>query len=508
MDRREDYKKTIDIEDGRKKREDASTILRKKKREERYASKRRQATTEDMTHVDPATFTALMHALQEPGEKAAKAARLFRLALRANDDGTMPIQEVIDCGALPHLIRLASTAGVSQIDAGWALTNMCSRESRFVNMVVSAGGVEAFTAMVNTGGEAAAQGLWGLSNIAGESTDFRNHMIHSGIIDFIARIPITADTGVKILQNLSFLVSNLCRGRPRPPFDATLPIVPIIIALMGVDDTDTLTDALWAMSYYTDDESSNSRIGAALNQGVLPALGALINTQDSSALVRIITIIGNIVTGSHVQTQMVLDSNFLPFIHNCMQSGSRLVRKNAYWAISNISAGTHSQIQHIMDILPHMVQKFTEETHMIKCEMIWTIANCMTAGNIDQKQYTALHCMDTIGQSLTMSDPRINMTSLNALRMMLELDKRVDYANAVRQFLSQTSPHSSFALHFEASGGLDHLEALQEHVNQDVYALANKTIVDYFDCDDDEALPVNEYGNAVFTAGMDEGFNF
>ena len=68
--------------------------------------------------------------------------------------------------------------------------------------------------------------------------------------------------------------------------------------------------------------------------------------------------LGNIVTGSDFQTQVVLEANTLPTLAKLLTHPRMNIVKEAAWTISNITAGNHSQIQQVIDsnILPCLVE--------------------------------------------------------------------------------------------------------------------------------------------------------
>ena len=55
--------------------------------------------------------------------------------------------------------------------------------------------------------------------------------------------------------------------------------------------------------------------------------------------------VGNIVTGDDVQTQVIINSSALPCLLHLLSSPKESIRKEACWAISNITAGNREQIQ-------------------------------------------------------------------------------------------------------------------------------------------------------------------
>jgi importin subunit alpha-2 len=56
--------------------------------------------------------------------------------------------------------------------------------------------------------------------------------------------------------------------------------------------------------------------------------------------------VGNIVTGDDTQTQVVLNCGVLPTLNHLLTNATKdTIRKEACWAISNITAGNRDQIQ-------------------------------------------------------------------------------------------------------------------------------------------------------------------
>ena len=58
-----------------------------------------------------------------------------------------------------------------------------------------------------------------------------------------------------------------------------------------------------------------------------------------------IRFVGNITTGSDLQTQQIIDCGGLPKLRKLMKHNVQAIQREACWAMSNITAGTTDQKQ-------------------------------------------------------------------------------------------------------------------------------------------------------------------
>lgn len=67
--------------------------------------------------------------------------------------------------------------------------------------------------------------------------------------------------------------------------------------------------------------------------------------------------IGNIVTGTDEQTQIVIDSGALSVFPSLLSHHKNNIQKEAAWTMSNITAGRQDQIQRVIDhgLVPYLI---------------------------------------------------------------------------------------------------------------------------------------------------------
>lgn len=109
-------------------------------------------------------------------------------------------------------------------------------------------------------------------------------------------------------------------------------------------------------------------------------------------------IIGNIVSGEDLHTQLVLNLAVLPCLHALLLSTKISainaisifnisgLRKEACWTLSNILAGTPKQINHVIQagIIPSLVELIRAGPIDVRVEACFAVSNAAAAGDINQ----------------------------------------------------------------------------------------------------------------------------
>lgn len=513
--RKKIYKTGVDADEARRRREDNLVEIRKNKREDSLLKKRREGMMLQQqlplgAGLDgPQTAAAVEKRLEgipmmvqgvysDDPQAQLEATTQFRKLLSI--ERSPPIDEVIKAGVIPRFVEFLGRHDHPQLqfEAAWALTNVASGTSDHTRVVIEQGAVPIFVKLLTSASDdVREQAVWALGNVAGDSPNCRNLVLNYGALEpLLAQL--NENSKLSMLRNATWTLSNFCRGKPPTPFEQVKPALPILRQLIYLNDEEVLTDACWALSYLSD--GPNDKIQAVIEAGVCPRLVELLGHQSPTVLIPALRTVGNIVTGDDSQTQFIIESGVLPHLYNLLtQNHKKSIKKEACWTISNITAGNKLQIEAVVGagiILPlvHLLQNAEFD---IKKEAAWAISNATSGGSHEQIQYLVTQgCIKPLCDLLICPDPRIVTVCLEGLENILkvgEADKEMGLNSGV----------NLYAQIIEESDGLDKVENLQSHDNNEIYEKAVKILERYWAEEEEEQI-LQDGGND----NSQQAFNF
>lgn len=516
--RKKSYKTGVDADEARRRREDNLVEIRKNKREDSLLKKRREGLilqSQPVTEANASTEKKLesipsmvQGVLSDNRGLQLEATTQFRKLLSI--ERCPPIEEVIRAGVVPRFVEFLDRHDLPQLqfEAAWALTNIASGTSEHTRVVIEHGAVPKFVQLLGSASDdVREQAVWALGNVAGDSPSCRDLVLsHGALMPLLVRL--NEHSKLSMLRNATWTLSNFCRGKPPAPFDQVRPALAALQRLIFSSDEEVLTDACWALSYLSD--GTNDKIQAVIEAGVCPRLVELLFHSSTTVLVPALRTVGNIVTGDDTQTQCVIDNQGLPRLYQLLtQNYKKSIKKEACWTISNITAGSRSQIQAVIEanIIAPLVYLLQHAEFEVKKEAAWAISNATSGGTREQIQFLVNRgCIKPLCDLLVCPDPRIVTVCLEGLENILKIGEADKEAG--------NTTVNVYSEMIDECDGLDKIENLQSHDNNEIYEKAVKLLERYWVEEEDDEQNIPDGNNPEFNFGTShpsipsEGFKF
>ena len=133
-------------------------------------------------------------------------------------------------------------------------------------------------------------------------------------------------------------------------------------------------------------------------------------------------------------TEIVLQCGAVPHLKTLISHCNKEIQKEACWTLSNIAAGTVSQIQAVMDcgaIPPLVILASDPETdHEVRSEACWVVLNATSCGSDEQvEQLVADGCVNVLG--VLLKEASMVMMALEGLERVLQVEEAREKSRAL-----------------------------------------------------------------------------
>lgn len=176
------------------------------------------------------------------------------------------------------------------------------------------------------------------------------------------------------------------------------------------------------------------------------------------------------------------------------------------------TAGTKEQIQEVLNagLAGPLIYLLQNAEFDIKKEAAWAVSNATSGGTAEQiHALVQTGCIKPLCDLLAVQDVRIVTVALEGLENIL----KVGEAAAKAPGGGGQNPYAQLV---EDAEGLDKIEALQEHQNEELYEKAVAVLEAYFECEEGEdqnlapqaGAGAYAFGTGALPAAPGGAFNF
>lgn len=459
-----DFQRSGDPEEVKRRREETQVELRKQKRTEQ-AFKRR------IPHTSSTPLPPTLQELADLLDKVRRGIDLENAVVKVTEilgSENPPFSEMMNLGGVPLLIALLGRDDIVGEKAAWGLVNLSSGPVSITETIVSNQGVQALVAALNHSNPTLVDYCFNvLANIAGDSIPNRDLIISLGVTEkifSILKVPKGMDVGY--VDNITWLLSLLCRGQPSPPDSVITSAIAISTYLLSTAHSGIVSNGCWMLSHIT--ESAEPRwIDQVINLGITSRLIDLTQSPKDNERIPALRVIGNLLCGEDKHVQILLTLGLLDKLMILVSSRKKDIRKEVLWAFSNVTGGTKEQEKAVVmhSGFSLLVSAMADQDMEIRKEAVQCIGNLAKAPDQDSLSRLLAH---NVLESLilvlqTTPDPSILLIALEAVSRILRC---AGISSTVK------SPANDVSLRFEEAGGITAIETLQRHANILIYEKA------------------------------------
>jgi len=348
-------------------------------------------------------------------------------------NGSPPIDKVLATGVLPRLITFLDDSAPSllQFESCWCISNIASGTPEHTKQVFEHGVMGPLVRFLSpTSGaneDLKEQCVWAIGNLTGDEPTYRDEALYLGVVDYIVNLAQTTKS-VPVLKILSWTLSNLCRGKPPPPFHLVAPSLTVLETLVSHTDDEIATDSVWAISHLSSNTSPEVIQCIVDCPGLLKHMVSMMNHPVQGMMVPALRVVGNICSSiDAANTKLIIELGVLPIIKTLFSHPKKGVRKEAFWMASNIAVGSTAQIQQMIELSFYgpIVQRLGMEHEGVdvKREIAWTLSNTTHEATPEQLDYivTQYNTIPTILDTLyEHPEDKLTPVLLEALNNILE----------------------------------------------------------------------------------------
>ncbi|KYN28103.1 Importin subunit alpha-1 [Trachymyrmex cornetzi] len=379
------------------------------------------------------------------------------------------INDTID-DILPRCIKLLDNDIISLQFQIASLLAIISLDTFKQTHVITCEAISKLIKLLKSSPIVAEQAVRALGNIIEDKPYARDFALKYNALPLLADL-IKSDTSVSFMDNISWLLSNLCQRNIPLSVGLIRPVLPVFHCLFNIKNQYIISDICRTLSYLTD--GSNDNVQAIMETvGILPKLLECLTLRKETIVIPALRTVGNIVTiGDDAQKNAVISAGGLSRLGDVLRYylcvDEKYIVEEAFWAIFKIVDNT-DRIQSVIsaDLLPLLIEGLQFGNAQIIAT--WTVIALITGGTIQ-------HLIQLVQAGVLQAFCNL-LESNNNLNIINALIGKAEILHAAEKI----GQAEKLAIMIKKFGGLDKIENLQYHKNERVYAESLAIINVYF----------------------------
>ncbi|CAD8128509.1 unnamed protein product [Paramecium sonneborni] len=381
------------------------------------------------------------------------------------------IEMILQANVLIKISDIAKNNSVPLLkyEALWIICNIGCGTQKQIQKIIDNDGINIlFLALESEYDQIIELGVWALANISGDNIQFRDMLINKGIVQPLIRLAqIYMSGNFQTFKTIVWAISNLAKGKPTTTMYKKELILILTEIIMNIDqDDELLIDAIWGLSYLSEDDIY---FNLFIQTGVILKLSQLLHQQKQTLIIPSLRILGNILTGNEEQTNQVLYTGILQIFDNLLkQNLNKKIRKEICWSLSNIAAGTPHQVKQIIkndSLLKSIFRQLDSRIPEITKEIAFFLSNTAIYAESQDLDYLVLSYgfIQKLAMLLDSEDKTVIQTSLEGFYEFLNKIIKDQRIQVYKQLIID-------------SNIIEKVEIQQNHQSSVVYEKANKIL--------------------------------